>query len=97
MTYLAVPDILEAQVRAEGAGGEILRPAFRLIGVGKLSVVCLLYTSDAVDDLLCVELGGRRIIKKKKQVLHESLPAERSTTYPTHDFDTHHLRHYDAK
>src|SRR5450756_3251772 len=26
---------------------------------------CLLYTSDAADDLLCVELGGRRIIKKK--------------------------------
>ena len=30
-------------------------------------VVCLLYTSDAADDLLCVDLGGRRIIKKKKQ------------------------------
>ena len=29
--------------------------------------VCLLYTSDAADDLLCVDLGGRRIIKKKKQ------------------------------
>ena len=28
--------------------------------------VCLLYTSDAADDLLCVDLGGRRIIKKKK-------------------------------
>ena len=28
-------------------------------------VVCLLYTSDAADDLLCVDLGGRRIIKKK--------------------------------
>ena len=28
---------------------------------------CLLYTSDAADDLLCVDLGGRRIIKKKKQ------------------------------
>src|SRR5450756_2221914 len=27
---------------------------------------CLLYTSDAADDLLCVDLGGRRIIKKKK-------------------------------
>ena len=27
--------------------------------------VCLLYTSDAADDLLCVALGGRRIIKKK--------------------------------
>src|SRR5680860_613563 len=26
---------------------------------------CLLYTSDAADDLLCVDLGGRRIIKKK--------------------------------
>jgi len=29
--------------------------------------VCLLYTSDAADDLLCVDLGGRRIIKKKKK------------------------------
>ena len=27
--------------------------------------VCLLYTSDAADDLLCVDIGGRRIIKKK--------------------------------
>src|SRR5450756_1178404 len=30
-----------------------------------LCVTCLLYTSDAADDLLCVDLGGRRIIKKK--------------------------------
>ena len=29
--------------------------------------ICLLYTSDAADDLLCVDLGGRRILKKKKQ------------------------------
>src|SRR5450756_2264430 len=29
--------------------------------------LCLLYTSDAADDLLCVDLGGRRIIKKKKK------------------------------
>ena len=28
-------------------------------------LTCLLYTSDAADDLLCVDLGGRRIIKKK--------------------------------
>ena len=28
---------------------------------------CLLYTSDAADDLLCVDLGGRRIIKHKKK------------------------------
>ena len=26
---------------------------------------CLLYTSDAADDLLCVDLGGRRILTKK--------------------------------
>ena len=26
---------------------------------------CLLYTSDAADDLLCVDLGGRRSIKNK--------------------------------
>ena len=30
---------------------------------------CLLYTSDAADDLLCVVLGGRRIIKKKTRNL----------------------------
>src|SRR5450756_3195389 len=30
-----------------------------------LAIICLLYTSDAADDLLCVDLGGRRIIKKK--------------------------------
>lgn len=39
MTYLAVDDITAAQARAEQAGGEILRPAFRLEGVGRLSVV----------------------------------------------------------
>ncbi len=30
-------------------------------------VGCLLYTSDAADDLIGVDLGGRRIIKKKKK------------------------------
>lgn len=39
MTYLAVPDLTDAQLRAESAGGEILRPAFHLTGVGRLSVV----------------------------------------------------------
>ena len=33
--------------------------------VSVLYTACLLYTSDAADDLLCVDLGGRRIIKKK--------------------------------
>ena len=34
---------------------------------GAVMAGCLLYTSDAADDLLCVDIGGRRIIKKKKQ------------------------------
>ena len=32
---------------------------------GQPSEACLLYTSEAADDLLCVDSGGRRIIKKK--------------------------------
>ena len=30
-------------------------------------VTCPLYTSDAADALTCVDLGGRRLIKKKQQ------------------------------
>ena len=30
-------------------------------------ILCLLYTSDAADERSSVDLGGRRIIKKKKQ------------------------------
>ena len=29
-------------------------------------IFCLLYTSDAADERSSVDLGGRRIIKKKK-------------------------------
>ena len=31
---------------------------------------CLLYTSDAADERSSVDLGGRRIIKKKKKHKH---------------------------
>ena len=33
------------------------------LSIGK-EIACLLYTSDAADDMQCVDLGGRRIIKK---------------------------------
>eukprot|EP00831_Metopus_contortus_P069181 TRINITY_DN6207_c0_g1_i3.p1 TRINITY_DN6207_c0_g1~~TRINITY_DN6207_c0_g1_i3.p1 ORF type:complete len:165 (-),score=56.11 TRINITY_DN6207_c0_g1_i3:98-592(-) len=36
------------------------------------SECCLLYTSDAADDTPCVDLGGRRIIKKKKNSMTSS-------------------------
>ena len=41
-----------------------LQPRFEIRKI-PLLWVCLLYTSDAADDLLCVDLGGRRILKKK--------------------------------
>ena len=34
---------------------------------------CLLYTSDAADERSSVDLGGRRIIKKKKQTCSSSM------------------------
>ena len=35
---------------------------------------CLLYTSDAADDLLCVDLGRRLITKKKKKSKKNEAP-----------------------
>ena len=46
---------------------------------------CLLYTSDAADDLLCVDLGGRRIIHK---IHHLCLPSDLC-----HDLIPTHVRH----
>ena len=34
---------------------------------------CLLYTSDAADERSSVDLGGRRIIKKKKRLEHRAV------------------------
>ena len=42
---------------------------------------CLLYTSDAADDLLCVDLGGRRIIKKKTHTKMKQKPTQNYTNY----------------
>ena len=43
---------------------------------------CLLYTSDAADDLLCVDLGGRRIIKKKKHTKKKKKQLRKTTKTP---------------
>ena len=40
----------------------------RLMRFYFMSFSCLLYTSDAADERSSVDLGGRRIIKKKNQV-----------------------------
>ena len=48
------------RLRAHLDGPELIEDA-DLVRVRR----CLLYTSDAADDLLCVDLAGRRIIKQK--------------------------------
>ncbi|CZS10192.1 hypothetical protein CDFC105_84010 [Clostridioides difficile] len=48
--------------------GEISEYGHRLVGKSSMNntdIICLLYTSDAADDSLRVDLCGRRILKKK--------------------------------
>ena len=70
---MCIRDRVEAFRRRRAAG----LPAFTALSCDNiqhngrvLHDACILYTSDAADDLLCVDLGGRRIIKKKKQAHH---------------------------
>src|SRR5665213_3815386 len=51
-----------AEVTVLDSHGAVAAAGFGLL-VGVEEGTCLLYTSDAADDLLCVDLGGRRIIK----------------------------------
>ena len=57
---------------------------------------CLLYTSDAADDLICVDLGGRRIITKKKDQQIIGITARVVIpSLPDHacEISIHHLTH----
>ena len=47
--------------------GKNVDPLFRGEGAAPGDGICLLYTSDAADERSSVDLGGRRIIKKKTQ------------------------------
>ena len=67
-----------------------LRPGatHRRAGRGKICRpcgVCLLYTSDAADERSSVDLGGRRIIKKKKRDTRDLLAPDVRTDYQSHD------------
>ena len=59
---------LSYSVELNGSRRTILDDVGLRVERGSLFTVCLLYTSDAADDLLCVDLGGRRIIKKKNKL-----------------------------
>ena len=68
----------------------VLRGAPQLLQV----VACLLYTSDAADERSSVDLGGRRIIKKKNSVKrlltnHRLIPYTTILIRPTFSKPTH--------
>ena len=51
---------MRARMEAERAQAAMMEAQMR-------AKACLLYTSDAADERSSVDLGGRRIIKKKKR------------------------------
>src|SRR5450756_3218392 len=71
-----IANILRGKDRPEFTPNAMVGDNVIVINASKLAIdpkkgtqTCLLYTSDAADDLLCVDLGGRRIIKKKKKII----------------------------
>ena len=82
--------IRDSTIRAPFAGvvglrlaspGQYVRPGDQ---IGTLDDTCLLYTSDAADERSSVDLGGRRIIKKKKhQQLDYSYTAQQENDSTT--------------
>ena len=56
---VAFIQVLEPKAAGHYAGKDVLLQEEHLR-------ICLLYTSDAADERSSVDLGGRRIIKKKK-------------------------------
>ena len=58
----ALRDVLDVQAGAGRSMPARVRPG----SPGSRADPCLLYTSDAADERSSVDLGGRRIIKKKK-------------------------------
>ena len=62
---------LDRDIVKHAAAGEF-REVLECIGFGgSPDTSCLLYTSDAADERSSVDLGGRRIIKKKKKIDNE--------------------------
>ena len=67
----AVRVLVEGQYRAVMSGIATEEPYImaeiteaEIVPADPQEIDCLLYTSDAADDMQCVDLGGRRIIKK---------------------------------
>ena len=63
-TNSLIPLALHAEPALQGQ--DLLLQISGLPDKAYLTSGCLLYTSDAADDLLCVDLGGRRTLNKTK-------------------------------
>ena len=67
-----VSEILRQQLKGIQIGAEleevgtVLQVGDGIARIYGLSNACLLYTSEADDELHCVDLGSRRIINKKR-------------------------------
>src|SRR5450756_3122491 len=59
-TELPLCDVVLFEVNAAHVRRVAQHDVETAMGVEDLLETCLLYTSDAADDLLCVDLGGRR-------------------------------------
>ena len=66
--FAQVADVVE-QREEDAHRGALGAQRLRRAGMGAL-IACLLYTSDAADERSSGDLGGRRIIKKKKTEYH---------------------------
>ena len=69
-------DVYKRQLLHRGPLGQLFVDAMQRVAglegddvlVAELLQACLLYTSDAADERSSVDLGGRRIIKKKNTI-----------------------------
>ena len=66
-----------ARVARDMHGGNGISADYHVIRHAVNLETCLLYTSDAADERSSVDLGGRRIIKKKKTVADIHLRCQR--------------------
>ena len=65
---MCIRDSVDTDVAVEFVevlGERLPRPVDAVLERGQRHAFCLLYTSDAADERSSVDLGGRRIIKKK--------------------------------
>ena len=60
-------------------------------------ISCLLYTSDAADERSSVDLGGRRIIKKKNNINNALVASITKNSLTVHDTRIRQIKHIKKK